>query len=217
MAIARKAGHNVDMRSEPRLVVRVLAALACAVLMGCTATGTSGPAPRALGSSAGPAASSPRPTGPIGSPGNPLLLSCANESFPGYPDPPGSFQPQPGDLVIGPLIIVGGERLATASPAGYGDHGSYKIPIIVRPGSAVTMSIAAPARGRVVISNPYSPVGGVAAASYQSCSQAAGFFAQGFAFTGGQTRGCVPLDVSSSGQSQARHVTLSLFAGSCPP
>jgi hypothetical protein len=163
-----------------------------------------------------PAASSPRPTGPIGSPGNPLLLSCADESFPGYPDPPVSLQPQPGDLVAGPLIIVGGERLATASPSGYGDHGSYKIPIIVRPGSTVTMSIAAPARGKVVIANPDSPVGGVTAASYQSCSRTTGFFAQGFAFTGGQTRGCVPLDVSSGHQSQAHRVMLSLFAGSCP-
>ena len=216
MAIAGKAGHNVDMRTQPRLVVTVLAALACAVLAGCTAAGTSGAAPRTPVSSARPAASSPQATGPIGSPGNPLLLSCADESFPGYPDPPVSLQPQPGDLVVGPLIIVGGERLATASPAGYGEHGSYKIPVIVRPGSTVTMSIAAPARGQVVIANPDSPVGGVAAASYQSCPHATGFFAQGFAFTRGQTRGCVPLDVSS-GQSQARHVTLSLFAGSCPP
>ena len=38
---------------------------------------------------------------------------------------------------------------------------------------------------------------------------------RGFAFTGGRTRGCVPLDVRVGGQSRVRHVTLSLFAGSC--
>jgi hypothetical protein len=114
------------------------------------------------------------------------------------------------------VIIVGGERLAEASPAGYGDGGSYKIPIIVRPGATVTMSIGASARGQVVISNPDSPVGGVTAASYQSCSGTPGFFAQGFAFTDGQARGCVPLEVSSGHRSPARHVTLSLFAGACP-
>jgi hypothetical protein len=209
------------MRSQPRLLAPVLAALACAVLTcavlaGCTAAGTSGSAPRPAASSGQPAASGQRATGPVGSPGNPLLLSCADESFPGNGDPPASLQPQPGDLVVGSVIIVGGERLAEASPASYGDGGSYKIPIIVRPGATVTMSIGASARGQVVISNPDSPVGGVTAASYQPCSRTPGFFAQSFAFTGGQARGCVPLEVSSGHQSQARHVTLSLFAGACP-
>jgi hypothetical protein len=209
------------MRRQPRLLSSVLAVLACAVLTSsflaaCTAAGTSGSAPRPAASSGHPAASSQQATGPVGSPGNPLLLSCADESFPGSGDPPASFQPQPGDLVVGAVIIVGGERLAEANPSGYGDHGSYKIPIIVRPGATVTMSIGVPARGHVVISNPDSPVGGVTAASYQSCSSTPGFFAQGFAFTDGQARGCVPLEVSSGHQSQARHVTLSLFAGACP-
>jgi hypothetical protein len=55
----------------------------------------------------------------------------------------------------------------------------------------------------------------VTAATYRSYAQAAGFFAQGFAFTGGQTRGCVPLDVRVGHQPRVRHLTLSLFAGSC--
>jgi hypothetical protein len=152
----------------------------------------------------------------VGSPGNPLVLSCADESFLGNGNPPASYQPQRGDLVIGSVTIVGGERLAKASPASYGDGGSYKIPIIVAPGATVTMSIGAQARGHVVISNPDSAVGGVTAASYHSCSGTPGFFAQGFAFTNGQVRGCVPLEVSSGRQPQARHVTLSLFAGACP-
>lgn len=65
-----------------------------------------------------------------------------------------------------------------------------------------------------MISNPNVPAG-VTAATYRSCPHAAGFYAQGFAFTGGQVRGCVPLDVKVGGQSRVRHVTLSLFAGSC--
>ena len=142
-----------------------------------------------------------------------MVFSCAEESFAG--DSPVPQQPQPGDLAVGPLIIPGGQRLATADPAGYGEHGSYKIPFIVTAGATVTVTIAPPARGHVVISNPYAPAG-VTAATYRSCPRPAGFFAQGFAFTGGQTRGCVPLDVRVGDQPRVRHVMLSLFAGSCP-
>jgi hypothetical protein len=42
-----------------------------------------------------------------------------------------------------------------------------------------------------------------------------GFYAQGFAFTDGQIRGCVPLEVRVGGQARVQRVTLSLFAGSC--
>jgi hypothetical protein len=140
-----------------------------------------------------------------------LFLVPAEESFtePGIPQ-----RPQPGDLAIGSLIIPGGQRLATADPAGYGEHGSYKIPFVVPMGATVTVTIDPPARGHVVISNPYAPAG-VTAATYRPCPHVAGFYAQGFAFTGGQVRGCVPLEVRSGGQSQVRRVTLSLFAGSC--
>ena len=82
----------------------------------------------------------------------------------------------------------------------------------------MTVTIAAPARGHVVIDIPGSPVGGVAAASYHSCPHAMGFFAQGFAFTHhGQTRGCVPLDVTIGHRPPVHRVMLSLFAGPCPP
>ena len=42
-----------------------------------------------------------------------------------------------------------------------------------------------------------------------------GFFAQGFKFTDGRIRGCVPLEVRVGGQARVQRVTLSLFAGSC--
>lgn len=207
------------MRGHPLVLVPALAALTCAVLTGCTAGGTSGAAHRPPASSPRSAAASPRVTGRVGSPGNPLTLSCAEESFPGYPDPPVPSRPQPGDLAIGPLIIVNGQRLATADPAGYGEHGSYKIPLVLLPGRTVTVTIAAPARGRVAIDNPYADqlgIGDVTAATYRSCRHATGFFAQGFAFTHGQVRGCVPLEVRIGREPRVRHVTLSLFAGSCP-
>ena len=205
------------MRGQPPLLVP---ALTCAILAGCTAAGTSGAARHKPSSPARPAASSTRVTGRIGSPGNPLLLSCAAEVFPGYPDPPVPRQPQPGDLVIGPLFITNGKVLATENPAqhGYASYGHsgrfYKIPFVLVPGSTATVTIAAPARGHVVID--IASVGGVTAASYHSCPHVTGFFAQGFAFTAPPFRGCVPLDVRIDREPQVRHVTLSLFAGSCP-
>jgi hypothetical protein len=57
---------------------------------------------------------------------------------------------------------------------------------------------------------------GVTSATYHACLTAGGFFAQGFAFTRPPFRGCVPLDVTIGGQARARHLTLSLFARSCP-
>jgi hypothetical protein len=38
---------------------------------------------------------------------------------------------------------------------------------------------------------------------------------QGFAFTDGKIRGCVPLEVRVGGRARGQRVTLSLFAGSC--
>jgi hypothetical protein len=191
------------MRRRSLFLAPAVTAVACLMLSACTG-GTTRHAVQASASASA--------AGPAGSPGRPTVFSCAEESF-----TDGTFpqQAQPGDLAIGPLIIVNGQRVATADPAGYGEHGSYKIPFVVTAGATVTVTIDPPARGHVVISNPYAPAG-VTAATYRSCPGVAGFFAQGFAFTGGQTRGCVPLEVRAGDQSRVRHITLSLFAGSCP-
>jgi hypothetical protein len=122
--------------------------------------------------------------------------------------------PQPGDLAVGPLVIISGKKLANGDPAGWGEHGSYKVPFFVTEGSTVTVTIDPPARGHVVIDNPYA-LHGVTAATYRPCSQVTGFFAQGFAFTDGQVRGCVPLEVRVGDQARVQRVTVSLFAGSC--
>jgi hypothetical protein len=196
------------MRRRSLFLAPAVTAAACLILSACTGS-TAHRAGQVTASDQVTASAA----GAAGSPGRPVVFSCAEESFAG--DAPVPQRPQPGDLAIGPLIIVNGQRVATADPAGYGEHGSYKIPFVVTTGATVTVTIDPPARGHVVISNPYAPAG-VTAATYRSCPQAAGFFAQSFAFSGGRTRGCVPLDVQVGDQPRVRHVTLSLFAGSCP-
>jgi hypothetical protein len=141
-----------------------------------------------------------------------LVLSCAEEAFSGYISP----HPRPADLAIGPLFIANGKRLATASPAGYGNRGLYKIPFVLLAGSAATVRIAAPARLHVMIVVSGYHVGGVAAVSYHACPRRTGFFPQYFAFSHGQVHGCVPLDVTIGGRPRVHHIVLSLFAGTCP-
>ena len=201
-----------DVRSWPSLTALALAVLAAPVVAGCTASPTSSPAHSAASSGAPAAAAEPQPSGPAGSPGHPLLVGCGQESF---TVPPVSERPQPGDLVIGALDIGNVLRMATANPADYGGGGSYKVPFILPPGATATVTIAARARGQLVIRSPSAPAGRVTAATYHSCSGRAGFFAQGFTFTGGQIRGCVPVDVTIGRDTRVRHVTLSLFAGRC--
>lgn len=188
-----------------RLLLLVVPVVACLALAACTGSTTPPAATKAPATKA--------PAGPAGSPGHPVVFSCGEESF-AAGGTTVSQRPQAGDLAIGSLIIPGGQRLATAKPAEYGAGGSYKIPFVVPMGATVTVTIDPPARGHVVISNPYASAG-VTAATYRPCAHMAGFYAQSFAFTGGQVRGCVPLEVRSGGQAQVRRVTLSLFAGSC--
>ena len=143
------------------------------------------------------------------------MLSCNQESFPGSGGPL-PRQAGPGDLAIGPLIIINGKFQA---PAGSGRHGSYpKVPFAVVPPATVTVTIGAQARGQVGIDNPYfRGIGLVTAATYQPCPGQMGFFAHGFSFLHGRTRGCVPLDVRIDGAPAVRHVTISLGAGQCRP
>lgn len=210
-----RIGH---VRSRPLFLTFTLATLTCAILAGCTGASTSNTNRTATSSPAQSPASSLHVTGPLGSPGNPLVLSCAAEAWPGYPDPPAPVTPGPHDLAVGPMYFPGGLALATYTPAqyGYAPFGRqgrfYKLPLVVRPGATVTVTIGASARGHAVIA--IGP-GGVTSATYRACRKAGGFFAQGFAFTRPPFRGCVPLDVTIGGQVRARHLTLSLFARSC--
>ena len=145
--------------------------------------------------------------------GRPVTRSrsgCAAEAWTPTPVPQ---TPQPGDLAAGPLIIPGGKRLADANPQGYGDHGRYKVPFIVKTGATVTVTVQPPARGFAVIDSYYTPVGGVAAITYHACAHEAGFYPQSIVFLHGRTRGCIPLAVTVG--RQLDDLTLDLFAGRC--
>lgn len=212
-----KIGH---VHGQSLFLTLTVATLTCASLGGCTGASTSSVARTAA--PAQPQASSPHVSGPPGSPGNPLILSCDAEAWPEYPDPPQSATPGLQDLAVGPMYFAGGLALATETPAqhGYapfGSHGRfYKFGLVVRPGATVTVTIGTSARGHAVIALAMNGSDlGVTAATYHACRKAGGFYAQGFAFTHPPFRGCVPLDVTVGGQAQVRHVTLSLFAGSC--
>jgi hypothetical protein len=192
-----------------------VATLICAILAACTASSAPGAHRTTIASASRSPASSPRVFGPPGSAGNPLVLSCDAES---WPAPPASFHPRPADLVIGPLIIFSAKLASTLTPAeyGYSSYGRggrfYKMALAVTRGATATVTIAPPARGHVVI----TPAGGgVTSATYHSCAQPGGFFAQGFAFTDRPYRGCVPLEVTIGNHPPVHHLTLSLFAGPC--
>ena len=208
------------MRRQALFLTLTWATLTCVVLAGCTGASTPGTNRAAASSPAQSPAGSTHVTGPLGSPGNPLVRSCAAESWPG---PPGRapVTPGPHDLAVGPMYFPAGLALATQTPAqwGYapfGRHGRfYKLPLVVRPGATVTVTIGASARGHVMIDVGADVPSGVSSATYHACRKAGGFYAQGFAFTRPPFRGCVPLEVTVGGQAQARHLTLSLFAGSC--
>jgi hypothetical protein len=178
-----------------------------------TVSGTPSAARSAAVPPARPPASSPHASEPLGAPGRPLMLCCSEESV-GSPLAPG-----PGDVVVGPLYIINAKDSADPNGAGSAPQHGYKYPIAVAPGATVTMMIAAPACGHVVIDNPYGPPAGVVAASYRACppgqQRCWTVFVQGFTFTDGRTRGCVPLTVRTGRGGQIRHVTVSLYAGSC--
>src|SRR5258708_26463054 len=114
-----------------------LAALICAILAGCTGSGTPG----------GPASSS-HVFGPPGSAGNPLVLSCDARFGPSL-----WFRPRPGDLVIGPLDLAGGKAVATMTPAKYGyssdGHGGrfYKVGVAVAKGGPAAVADSPPTPG----------------------------------------------------------------------
>jgi hypothetical protein len=205
-----RIGH---VRSQPLFLTLTLACLTCAMFAGCTVSST----PRAARPATAPPtqslASGLHVTWPLGTPGRPLMLSCSEQSV------AGPVTPGPGDVVVGPLYILNARNSGDPSGAGSAPQHGYKYPIAVAPGATVTMMIAASARGHVVIDNPYGPPAGVVAASYRACQpgQQQGWtvFVQGFTFTDGRTRGCVPLTVRIGRDARIRHVTVSLYAGPC--
>jgi len=176
-------------------------AIAMCLAAGCTSAATRQPNGRAHRALA------------VGTPGRPLMLSCSDKSAAG-PVTPGR-----GDLVVGPLYIINARNSVDPNGAGPAPQHWYKYPIAVAPGATATVMIAASARGHVVITNPHGPSPGVVAASYRACrpghERGWTVFVQGFTFTDGRTRGCVPLTVRIGRGPRIRRVTVSLYAGPC--
>lgn len=191
--------------------VAVALALGVVLLTACTGSAVRHPGPRAPATTT-PRAAAPASAAPPGSPGNPVVLTCGQESF---LDPP-TWQPAgPGDLTAGPLIMYGGRAIASGYPAVYGVPNSYKLPVAVPEGTTATLAVAGPAVGKVVIENPYAPARGVTAITYRPCANAPGAFPQSLKFTDGRTRGCVPLIVTYGRPARVAHLTVSLDAGRC--
>lgn len=180
----------------------VALAIAAALTAGCSTAGSHPPTRQSNGTATS-----------VGSPGNPLMLSCGNASIPNV------SAPGHRDLVVGSLYIINARMSVDPSGAGPTPQPGYKYPIAVRPGTTVTMMIAPSARGHVVIVNPYGPSAGVIAATYRACQPSAApgwtVFVQGFTFTDGRTRGCVPLMVQTGRAARISQVTISLYAGPC--
>ncbi len=194
------------MRWQPLFAALIVATLSCAMLAGCTGSEAPGPPSR------------PHTTGPLGSPANPLVVTCGMEAWPGSPSPPAPVRPGRRDLAVGPLYFAGALSLASTKPARYGyarfgRHGRfYKFGMVVRPGTTVTVTIGASQRGHAVIA---LAEGAATSVTYHACRRAGGFFAQGFAFTHPPYRGCVPVSVRIGNSAAVRNAVVSLFAGSC--
>jgi hypothetical protein len=142
------------MRRQPLFAALIVATLSCAMLAGCTGSGT-------------PAAPNrPHTTGRLGSPGNPLVMTCGMEAWPGPPSPPAPVRPGRRDLAVGPLYFAGARSMASNKPALYGyapfrRHGRfYKFGMVVRPGTTVTVTIGASQRGHAVIARGRGHVAG---------------------------------------------------------
>lgn len=183
------------------------------VLAGCEGTPT-GSATGAPGTTQTPVLS----TAVAFHPGDSVSVGC-DAARPTNPTAP---PPSPAnDLVIGPLIYSG---LGNGYNFGIGPYvdadgiAFFKEGTELPADTTVTVSIGAPARAWAGILVESGPASGYSSVTYQSCSSDTRpgrvFWVGGFTL-GGKTSACVPLEVLVKGESQPRHVVLSLEAGQC--
>jgi hypothetical protein len=123
-------------------------------------------------------------------------------------DFPGAFT-DPGNFVVGPLVLVGG---AYTDPATVREFGGNKFPLLVRPGHTVTMAIAPKARrfarlaygplpqGEIKLRDAYTSATFIPCRRGKSWSSADGkevTFWSGFVLT--RRPACLPLDIAIDG------------------
>jgi len=151
-------------------------------------------------------------------PGDSIAVGCdaARSTSPTAP------QPNPAeDLIIGPLVYPGLGNGYNRGSKPYVDGDGiafFKEGTELPPDTAVTVSIADPARTWAGILIESGTAAGYSSVTYQGCSSKSHpgrvFWVGGFTL-GGKTSACVPLEVLVAGESQPHHVMLSLEAGKC--
>lgn len=141
------------------------------------------------------------------------------------PDDPDARDPEPDDLIIGALAYQGaslsyqGTDLPGTAPAPGADGVTYfKTGADLPPDTTVTVSVGEAAQSYAGIVTENGPSAGYSSVTYISCptqqQSSRMWWASGFALIGRQSA-CVPLDVQVKGESDIRHVQLSLAVGPC--
>lgn len=141
---------------------------------------------------------------------------CSTQSLASFP---GAFT-SPDNLVVGPLVLVGG---AYTDPGTVRTYGGNKFPVLVKAGHTVTVSLAPDARaiaglaygplpeGETKMRDTYRSVTFVSCDRDEAGSDASGApvtFWSGFVLT--RMPVCLPLDVSIDGASPPRRVAIGL-------
>lgn len=125
------------------------------------------------------------------------------------------------DLIIGPLVYRGlANGFNFGNPPGPDAYGVtfFKWGPELPADSTVTVSVNKSARSYAGIKTEQGPSIGYSSVTYDGCSSQVQpgrvFWVGGFTLVGRQSA-CVPLDVQVKGENKARHLMLSIEAGSC--
>ena len=159
--------------------------------------------------------------------GRGVVADCASRSI-------GTFKHVIGDranLTVGPLILVGGAAAADVAASELRRFaGSWKLPVLVRPGYEVTVQIAKRARHRADMSYRFEQDGSAAGPDEVTTFVACGrrerrhdsrvdgrrftFWSGGF--TAKRIPACIPLEIYVDDEVKPRRVPLSFAVGRCP-
>ncbi|MEU8820696.1 hypothetical protein [Actinoplanes sp. NPDC048796] len=136
----------------------------------------------------------------------PRLITCVDEEAHGR----ATAAPAQNDLTVGPVTWPGLRSWAAADPDDFagGQPGHYKVGIVVKAATTVTVSIAGPARLTYGQRAGYSPASSI---TFQACDDFDTVYFGGFH---APERTCVPVTVEERGEPPVR-ATVSFFAGPC--
>jgi hypothetical protein len=153
-----------------------------------------------------------------------VRVGCGQRSMADFP---GAYS-DPGNMRIGPLVFIGGVRVADDPPSVIREFDGQKLPLIVRAGHVVTVSIPRHARDRAGLAYGRMPQGPrrledarhtirfkACRRGFRSGSRANGpvTFWSGFVLVSEPT--CVPLRAWVDDEPKPRRRVMSLGAGDC--